>query len=104
MYINTKLMEKIMSEKSAKIDHGLMWPGVIVTGIIGIILSIFPESGRAVVDSLFAILTHNFKWLFLIFGLFCVVFLVWLALSRWGTSSWGTLTTPLSFPPIPGRP
>ncbi len=64
-----------MSEVSKKIDHTLMWPGVIVTGIIGLLLSLFPESGRAVVDTLFAILTHNFKWLFLMFGLFCVIFL-----------------------------
>ena len=52
-----------MSEKPANIDHGLMWPGVIVTGIIGLLLSIYPKEGRAVVDSLFGILTHNFKWL-----------------------------------------
>ena len=78
------LMEAIMTEKSASIDHGLMWPGVIVTGIIGVLLSLFPKSGKAVVDSLFGILTHNFKWLFLLFGLFCVLFLIWLASSKWG--------------------
>lgn len=77
-------METIMTEKSASIDHGLMWPGVIVTGIIGVLLSLFPKSGKAVVDSLFVILTHNFKWLFLLFGLFCVLFLIWLAFSKWG--------------------
>ena len=78
-----------MAEKTASIDHSLMWPGVIVIGIIGALLSIFPKSGRAVVDSLFAILTHNFKWLFLLFGLFCVVFLIWLAFSRWGNIKLG---------------
>jgi betaine/carnitine transporter, BCCT family len=78
-----------MSEKSANIDHSLMWPGVIVTSIIGLLLSIFPKTGRAVVDSLFGILTHNFKWLFLIFGLFCVLFLIWLALSKWGNIKLG---------------
>jgi BCCT family betaine/carnitine transporter len=78
------LMEAIMTEKSASIDYGLMWPGVIVTGIIGVLLSLFPKSGKAVVDSLFGILTHNFKWLFLLFGLFCVLFLIWLAFSKWG--------------------
>ncbi|MFH1152348.1 MAG: hypothetical protein V1793_00910 [Pseudomonadota bacterium] len=39
----------------------VMWPGVIVTGIVGAPLSLFPDSGRAVVDSLFGMLTHNFK-------------------------------------------
>jgi len=82
--------ETIMAENSTGIDHSLMWPGVIVIGIIGVLLSIFPKSGGAVVDSLFGILTHNFKWLFLLFGLFCVVFLIWLALSRWGNIKLGS--------------
>jgi len=78
-----------MSEKPSNIDYGLMWPGVIVTGIIGLLLSIYPKAGRAVVDSLFGILTHNFKWLYLMFGLSCVVFLLWLGLSRWGAIKLG---------------
>ncbi|MBI9090463.1 MAG: BCCT family transporter [Desulfobacterium sp.] len=78
-----------MAEESARIDHSLMWPGVTVIGLIGVLLSVFPTSGRAVVDSLFHILTHNFKWLFLIFGLFCVVFLIWLAFSKWGNIKLG---------------
>ncbi len=61
-----------------------MFPGVLITLLVGILLTIFPVQGKAVVDSLFGILTHNFKWAFLIFGLFCVLFLVWLAFSRWG--------------------
>lgn len=86
---NHLLTETIMAEKSANIDHGLMWPGVIVTGLIGVLLSLFPKSGKEVVDSLFGILTHNFKWLFLLFGLFCVLFLIWLAFSKWGNIKLG---------------
>ncbi|QTA83368.1 Transporter, BCCT family [Desulfonema limicola] len=73
-----------MSESSSKIDHGLMWPSVIVTGIIGLLLSLFPEAGKKAVDNLFAFITHDFKWLFLLFGLFCVLFLIWLGMSKWG--------------------
>ena len=79
-----------MREKSTNIDHGLMWPSVIVTGIIGLLLSLFPKSGKATVDLLFGVLTHNFKWLFLLFGLFCVLFLIWLACSKWGNIKLGT--------------
>ncbi len=73
-----------MEKKSSSIDYSLMFPGVIITLLVGVLLSLFPVQGKAVVNSLFATLTHNFKWTFLLFGLFCVVFLVWLACSRWG--------------------
>lgn len=73
-----------MAEKSSNIDYKLMLPGVIVTAFIGVLLALFPTGGKAAVDTIFGILTHNFKWLFLLFGLFCVIFLVWLGMSRWG--------------------
>ena len=62
-----------------------MWPGVVITGVLGLLLSIFPESGKATVDFLFAGITQNFKWLFLLFGIFFVIVLIWLASSRWGS-------------------
>ena len=67
-----------------QIDNSLMYPGVIITLLVGVLLSLFPEQGKAVVNSLFAVLTHNFKWSFLLFGLFCVIFLVWLAMQPLG--------------------
>lgn len=73
-----------MKENDSSIDYSLMWPGVIVTALVGLLLAIFPTQGKAVVDTLFGILTHNFKWFYLLFGLFCVVFLIWLGMSRWG--------------------
>lgn len=66
-----------------------MWPGVIVTALIGLLLALFPVQGKAAVDAIFAFITHNFKWLYLLFGLFCVVFLIWLGLSRWGAIKLG---------------
>ncbi len=73
-----------MNGKASNIDLTLMFPGVLITLLVGILLTIFPVQGKAIVDSLFGILTHNFKWAFLVFGLFCVLFLIWLAFSRWG--------------------
>ena len=53
-----------MAEKSSNIDYKLMLPGVIVTAFIGVLLALFPTGGKAAVDTIFGILTHNFKWLF----------------------------------------
>jgi len=73
-----------MQGKSSNIELSLMLPGVLITALVGVALTLFPAGGKKVVDTLFGILTHNFKWAFLLFGLFCVLFLVWLACSRWG--------------------
>jgi hypothetical protein len=62
-----------------------MWPGVVITGVHGLLLSIFPESGKATVDFLFAGMTQNFKWFFLLFGIFFAIVLIRLASSRWGS-------------------
>ena len=78
-----------MTGQRSAIDYSLMWPGVIVAVVIGSLLAVFPSEGRAVVDAAFAVVTHDFKWLYLFFGLFCVGFLIWLALSRWGAIQLG---------------
>lgn len=78
-----------MSGKSSNIDYTLMWPGVIVTALVGLLLALYPNQGKAAVDAIFGFTTHHFKWLYLLFGLFCVIFLVWLALSRWGNIKLG---------------
>ncbi|MFZ0614384.1 MAG: BCCT family transporter [Desulfobacterales bacterium] len=79
-----------MAGKTSSINYALMWPGVIVTALIGLLLALFPVEGKAAVDAIFAFITHNFKWLYLLFGLFCVAFLIWLGFSRWGSIKLGT--------------
>ncbi|MFZ0132078.1 MAG: BCCT family transporter [Desulfobacterales bacterium] len=79
-----------MAGKTSSINYALMWPGVIVTALTGLLLALFPVEGKAAVDAIFAFITHNFKWLYLLFGLFCVVFLIWLGFSRWGAIKLGT--------------
>ncbi|QUH24944.1 BCCT family transporter [Serpentinicella alkaliphila] len=72
-----------MKNKS-NIDYSLMLPGIIVTLLFSVSLVVNPEKGSAMVNSVFAFITTNFKWSFLLFGLFSVLFLVWLGSSRWG--------------------
>lgn len=66
------------------IDYSLMLPSIILTLLLSVPLALFKEKGGVVVNAVFAFTTSNFKWAFMLFGLFCVVFLIWLALSRWG--------------------
>ena len=70
--------------KNKNIDYSLMLPAVILTLLLSVPLALFQEKGSAIVNVVFSFVTSNFKWAFLLFGFFCVVFLIWLAASRWG--------------------
>ncbi|KOA18410.1 L-carnitine/gamma-butyrobetaine antiporter [Clostridium homopropionicum DSM 5847] len=70
--------------KESKIDYALMIPALIITLAISLPLALFKEQGAGIVNKVFAFTTSNFKWAFLIFGLFCVLFLIWLGCSKYG--------------------
>ncbi|WP_108449127.1 BCCT family transporter [Halomonas sp. BN3-1] len=67
-----------------RLDLRVFVPAVLV--IAGLILPIivFPESGAALVNAAFAFATGRFGWLYLLAGIAVVVFLVGLAISRYG--------------------
>ena len=71
------------------IDYALMLPAIVLTLALSVPLALFKEEGAAIVSKVFAFTTSNFKWAFLLFGFFCVVFLIWLAASRWGNIKLG---------------
>lgn len=75
--------------KSAAIDKTLMIPSLIVTLLISIPLVVFQEQGTKIVTMIFNGFTFNFKWLFLIYGFFCVTFIIWLSFSKWGKVKFG---------------
>lgn len=75
---------KIPVKTGDSLDLRVFVPSVLV--IVGLMfpLIIFPESGAALVSALFAFATGQFGWLYLLAGLGAVVFLVGLAMSRYG--------------------
>lgn len=73
-----------MHEKRGQVNHYIFWPSLIVILIISSLLTIWPEKGEAAVNALFAFITGEFGWLFLLFGAFCFVILLWLAFGRYG--------------------
>ena len=66
------------------LDGRVFWPSIAV--ILGIVipLVLFPEAGGLIIKQLFGFATGNFGWLYLLAGLGAVVFLLWLALGRYG--------------------
>lgn len=80
-------MEK--EPQKSKIDLALMIPAIVVTLLISLPLVIFKDSGAVFINNLFTAVTSNFKWMYLLYGFFCVSFLLWSALSRWGNVKLG---------------
>lgn len=66
------------------LDGRVFWPSIAVILGVTIPLALFPESGNLIIKQLFAFTTGNFGWLYLFAGLGTVVFLLWLALGRYG--------------------
>lgn len=66
------------------LDGRVFWPSIAVILGVTIPLALFPESGNLIIKQLFGFATGNFGWLYLIAGLGTVVFLLWLALGRYG--------------------
>ncbi|KAF0864391.1 hypothetical protein PLD_27725 [Pseudomonas sp. LD120] len=66
------------------LDGRVFWPSIAVILGITIPLVMYPESGNLIIKQLFGFATGNFGWLYLLSGLGAVLFLLWLALGRYG--------------------
>lgn len=67
------------------LDGRVFWPSIAVILGITIPLVMYPESGNLIIKQLFGFATGNFGWLYLLSGLGAVLFLLWLALGRYGS-------------------
>jgi BCCT family betaine/carnitine transporter len=66
------------------LDRRVFYPSLAVITAVVAPLLLFPEAGPAAVNAAFAFVTGQFGWLYLAAGLGAVVFLIGLALSRYG--------------------
>ncbi|MEE9230101.1 MAG: BCCT family transporter [Acidobacteriota bacterium] len=66
------------------LDHLTFWPAILVVLALSIPLALYPESSSEMIGRLLAAVTSRFGWLFLLFGITSLVFLLWLALGRYG--------------------
>ncbi len=75
--------------KGPKIDPMVFWPSFLVLLAVTIPLALNPEAGGAVVNRMLGFINYNLDWLFLVGTLLVFVFLVWLALGRYGNVKLG---------------
>jgi BCCT family betaine/carnitine transporter len=71
-------------KRGDSLDLRVFIPSVFVIVALMVPLIIFPDSGTKVVNAAFAFATNQFGWLYLAAGLSVVVFLIGLAVSRFG--------------------
>jgi BCCT family betaine/carnitine transporter len=79
------------------VDKRVLWPSLAVTTGVALLLICNPESGEQALRVAFAGVTHHFGWLLALFGLAALVFLLWLALGRYGQVRLGDRDEPPEF-------
>jgi BCCT family betaine/carnitine transporter len=78
----------LRTESAATAGHKVDWPSfsaaVAIIVLVSVPLVLFPESGSNFLAGLYAFISNQFGFLYLVAGIAVIVFLVWLALSRYG--------------------
>jgi len=82
---NAKETNRMMdTTQETKIDPKVLWPSLfLVLAFSGALLS-FPDKAGDITQIVLSWISLKFGWLFLIFGLGCVLFLLWLGFGRYG--------------------
>ena len=72
------------TQPAITVDKGVFWPALLflLTTTTGMLC--FPEQSLAGMKKIHGVLTHDLGWVFLGFVFFAVVWLAWLAMSRFG--------------------
>jgi BCCT family betaine/carnitine transporter len=79
--------------KKIETDRRMQATSIAIIASIAALLTIFSESARTTLDGLFSWMTNTFDFAFLLIGFAAFIFLVWLAVSRHGTTRLGGETT-----------
>lgn len=75
--------------KNRNFRYEIAIPAMIIVLGVTIALLGFPKQSQGVVDALFGFMTGDLKFLYLLFGLFGVIFLIWISFSKYGNIRFG---------------
>ncbi len=70
--------------RSTQLEPRIFWPGLLIVLVLSILLAAMGDTAQASVEALFETLMAHFGWLYLLTGIGGLVFLLWLALGRYG--------------------
>lgn len=72
------------SKKSSPAELSILIPSTLAIFIISALLVAFPQSSSQMLGRMKHVMTHQLGWLYMGFGFFCVLFLGYMATTRWG--------------------
>ena len=73
----------------SKVNLGIFVPSVIISVIAIICMITIPEQAKVVIDAMFAYLTNDLGWLYLITVFVTLIFGLWLSFSKYGSIKMG---------------
>ncbi|KUO50816.1 MAG: choline/carnitine/betaine transporter [Desulfitibacter sp. BRH_c19] len=80
---------KNLKPEIAKINPTVFWGSVIVCLIFYVPMAIFQTEAQSIVNKLMSGITHNLDWMWLMTCTAAFIFIVWLAISRYGNVKLG---------------
>ncbi|WP_424985756.1 BCCT family transporter [Microbulbifer sp. S227A] len=84
-------------QNTPETDRRMQVISIAIIAISAILLIAFPEQGKTLLDGLFKWMTNSFDFAFLIVGFAALVFVIWLAFSRFGAIKLGDADTAPEF-------
>lgn len=73
-----------MNTKQTRFDKSVFYPAVIISALVGLCFIFATESTQNYTQLIDSAVKTYFGWLFLVFGMATLVFVLWLAFSRYG--------------------
>jgi betaine/carnitine transporter, BCCT family len=91
---------KSNNDSQIELDKPVFWPSLISLVVISSILLIKPKASLTILKGMLHFCTHNLGSIFLLFGFFGSLWLIWLVLSRYGDQPLGPEGEPPAYSTI----
>ncbi|MCK8058437.1 MULTISPECIES: BCCT family transporter [unclassified Fusibacter] len=78
-----------MNNKRQTIDAAIFFPTISILVLVCALIVVFPENASGAVDKSLRFITYNLDWVYLISVFMTMLFLIWLAFSKYGAIRFG---------------
>ncbi|MBI9087833.1 MAG: BCCT family transporter [Desulfobacterium sp.] len=83
------MSDRVALKKASPVEWTILIPSATIVFFLSVLLVVFPAQSSQTLSSVKEYMTHQLGWLYMGFGFFCVVFLVYMAFTKWGNIKLG---------------